>query len=106
LLATLEVKNKLNEIGHGTHLPIVERVRDLQTGIVLLIDQIDKHINEDINLFCTYISQIVRLQNYLADNQIDYDASAADDRISVRAGIDDELDQWRSDYACKLSHHR
>ena len=36
--------------------------------------------------------------------KIDFDSSASDDRICIRAGIDPELDQWRNDYACKSLH--
>jgi hypothetical protein len=36
----------------------------------------------------------------IANIQIDFDSSASDDRICIRAGIDPELDQWRNDYAC------
>jgi hypothetical protein len=50
-------------------------------------------------------SSLLFLRSYVpilveTDDKIDFDSSASDDRICIRAGIDPDLDQWRNDYAC------
>jgi hypothetical protein len=107
----LEVREKLNEIGYGTHLPIVQRVRRLNTWktkwkiLISRLTSISMMIFNSSSLSYPKSYILLLFISYFtgnADVQIDFDSSASDDRICVRAGIDEELDQWRSDYAGKL----